>query len=225
LKIVYWSSVNEVRGSVFQEKLAEQIGLFQKKQDFSAFDIYQHVPDGKKKIHIDSFRKNMEDIDLSDFANLLKNTKKQLLVFSGNLSWINVRNKKADPFKLVEHLVKKNIPVKIVSRVDFNGWKNIQKLMSLNFKYGKELIEIRHKAQPLRAFISDDKIARIKEVKEPSGKGGELRERIYIHYTIKDKEWVTWLSKVFWNLFSKSIDSEKRMAQMEILQQNSNLYK
>ncbi len=99
--------------------------------------------------------------------------------------------------------------------MEFASLANINKVLELNFKYGKEIIEIRHRQQPLRAFIFDNKIASIKEVNEPTGKINELNQRIFIFYRIKNKEWVEWLSKIFWNLFSKSIDANQMIKQME----------
>ena len=113
--------------------------------------------------------------------------------------------------------MKKNISIKILCRVDLSSMWTIEKILSLNFKYGKELIEIRHCEQPLRALIIDNKILRLKEIKEPTGKTHELNKRTFIFYTIKDKEWVEWLSRIFWNLFSQSINARKRIEELKKL--------
>ena len=52
LKIVYWASVEKVKGTVFQESLEEQILHGRKKEDFSPFDIFQHVNSKNKKAKI-----------------------------------------------------------------------------------------------------------------------------------------------------------------------------
>lgn len=216
LKIVYWSAINERKGSVFQEHLVEQIEFHKRKEDFSAFDIFQHVPDKNKKAAIE--KQNSEDkTDLSALYDFFSQTKKQLLIFSGNLSWINLKNKDVDIHFCIENLMKKNIPINVISKVDITSTENIQKLLNLNFKYGKELIKIRHREQPLRAIISDNRVARIKEIKEPTGKINELNKKVFIFYMIKDKEWVEWLSRVFWSLYSKSIDSNKRIEQIKLI--------
>ncbi len=216
LKVVYWASVEKVSSSVFQEKLETEIMAARKKQDFCAFDIFQHVQTKNKKAVMERAGKE-ELTNLGNFSDFLKNTKKQLLIFSGNLSFINFKNKKYDIFKIVEGLVKKNMSIKVVCRVDLAGKENIEKLLSLNFKHNKELIEIRHREHPLRAFISDNRIFRIKEIKEPTGRVHELNKKIFIYYTIKDKNWVEWLSKIFWKFFSGSVDSRKRMEEMKKL--------
>mgnify|MGYP001561338953 CR=1 FL=1 len=216
LKIAYWSSFEKGKNSIFHDILEKEIQTFKKKEDFSAFDIYQHIKNENKKIEI--YNVNDENkTNLDNLANLIRNTKKQLIGFSGNLSWVNLKNKDINIFECIENLVKKNIPIKLISRIDLASINNINKLLELNFKYGKEIIEVRHHEQPLRAFIQDNKIIRIKEIKEPTGKIHELNQKVFIFYTINDKEWVEWLSKVFWNLFSKSIDAKKRVEQMKNL--------
>ena len=116
--------------------------------------------------------------------------------------------------KILEELVKKDIRIKIICRIDIIGIENLEKILSLNFKNGKENIEIRHREQPVRAFVIDNKIIRLKEIKEPTGKMGELNKRIFIFYTIKDKEWAEWLSKIFFKMFSQSIDAKKRLEEL-----------
>ena len=53
LKIVYWSSMEKLSSSIFQEKLEEDILKARRKDDFSAFDIFQYVDDKKKKVTIE----------------------------------------------------------------------------------------------------------------------------------------------------------------------------
>jgi len=110
--------------------------------------------------------------------------------------------------------VKKGISIKILSRVDLDGIDNIERALSLNKKYGKELVEIRHDEHPLRAVIIDNKMIRMKEVKEPTGKINELNKRVFIYYNIKEKEWVEWLAKIFWKKWSNSIIAEKRLEEL-----------
>jgi len=216
LKIVYWSSIEKISHSIWQEKLEHSIATSKKKEDFSAFDIFQHIPEKNKKASIENA--NDENLtNLKELTEFLEKTQKQLLIFSGNLSFINLKNKNIDIFKTLEKLIKKGANIKVLCRVDIVGKENIEKLSSLNFKYKKENIEIRHNEHPLRALISDNKSFRIKEIKEPTEKIRELKKKIFIFYTIKDKEWSEWLSRIFWKLFNKSISSEKRLEEMNKL--------
>jgi hypothetical protein len=216
LKIVYWASVEKASSSVFQEKLEQQIIQARRKEDFSAFDIFQHVEDKDKRAILEKAI-DENSTNLKELAEILKTAKKQVLSFSGNLSFINLKNKNFDMFKILEELVKKGISIKVICRVDIAGKKNIEKLLSLNFKYGKEMIEIRHKEHPIRAFVIDNRIIRIKEIKEPTGKIHELDKKIFIFYTIKNKEWTEWLSRIFWKMFSSSVRAQKRLEEMEKL--------
>ena len=184
LKIVYWSAIDKISSSVFQEKIEQEILNSKRKEDFSAFDIFQHI-EGKNKKAIIEKAIDENSTNLKELAELLKSTQKQLLMFSGNLSFINLKNKNFDMFKIIEELVKRNIPIKIICRVDISGKDNIQKILSLNYKYGKELIEVRHKEHPIRAFVIDNKIIRIKEVKEPTGKIHELDKKGFYFLHIK----------------------------------------
>ena len=214
LKIVYWSSVDKVSHSVFQEQLETEILKGRSKYDFSAFDIFQHVPDKNKYAWIKKGENEVKAKKLKDFEELLLSAKKQILFFSGNLSFINFEDSEVNIFETLEKLIKKGITIKVICRVDISGKENVEKLLSLNFKYGKELIEIHHREQPLRATIIDNKVLNLKEIKEPTGRDKELNKKTIILYTINDKEWVDWLSKIFWKMFSSSIDTNKRLQEM-----------
>src|SRR3989304_6040615 len=116
LKIVYWASVEKISHSVFQEKLEEEILRARKKEDFSAFDIFQHVKDNSKKAKL-KYSKNEEEIAVENLADLYSGTEKQIISFSGNLSFINYKTKIKDIFKIMENLVKKGVSIKILCRV------------------------------------------------------------------------------------------------------------
>ena len=95
------------------------------------------------------------------------------------------------------------------------GKRNIEKLLSLNHKYATEAIEIKHHETPIRAFVFDRKILRIKEIKEPTGRINELDKKLYIFYTIKDKIWAEWLYKIFQKIFNNSIGAQKRLEEID----------
>lgn len=216
LKIVYWASVEKISHSVFQDKLEQEIMLAKKKEDFSAFDIFQYVQDKYKRAIVENAI-DENSINLKELAELLEKAEKQVLIFSGNLSFINLKNKNFNMIQILDNLVKKGVSIKIICRTDIAGLENIEKVLSLNFKYGKEMIEIRHREHPIRAFIIDNKILRIKEIKEPTGKIHELDKKIFIFYTIKDRDWTAWISKIFWKMFSNSIDARKRIEELKKL--------
>jgi len=210
LKLAYWSSREKVSSSSVQKALEKEIYEGKTKYDFSPFDIFQNIKDQNKNALIGY---EEEKYWIKDVVENIKNTKKQLLLFSGNLSIVNSK----EAFEAIEEIVKKNISIKVISRIDLAGRENIEKMLSLNFKYGKELIEIRHKEQPIRGFISDERIIKIKEVKDPTNKENELKTKAVIFYTLKDKEWAEWLSKIFWKMFSSSINANKRIDELSKL--------
>jgi len=214
LKIVYWASIEKISYSVFQEQLEKQILNGKTKYDFYPFDIFQHVSSNNKHAWI---RKGESEVKLGrikEFEEILLTAKKEIIFFSGNLSFINFKDDNTDIFKTLEKLVKNNIKIKIICRVDIVGKENIEKMLSLNFKHGKELIEIRHREQPLRVTIIDNNLISLKEIREPTGRKNELNEKTFIFYTIKDREWIEWLSKIFRKMFSSSINANKRLEEM-----------
>ncbi len=211
LKIVYWASVEKVSSSVFQEKLEKDIFSCKKKEDFSAFDIFQFIPKNKRKILIHTKEKD----NLEEFSKLLLSAQKQILFFSGNLSFVNLQDKNKDLYNVFEELAKKKISIKILCRVDLAGKENVERALSINSKYGENLIEIRHDSHPLRGVIIDGKLIRLKEIKEPTGRINELNKKLFIFYTIMEKSWAEWLSKIFWKKFSNSLDANKRLEQLK----------
>ena len=213
LKIVYWASIEKISSNVFQEKIEQEIVSARRKEDFSAFDIFQHVQDKNKKAYmIKSINEDSEPLD--ELAEMLAKAEKQVLIFSGNLSFINLKTKRFDGFQVLENLVKRGISIKIICRVDLPGKENIERVLGLNYKYCREVVEIRHKEHPIRAFIIDNKFFRIKEIKEPTGRLHELDKKVFIFYTIRDKDWTEWISRIFWKIFSGSIGSAKRLEEM-----------
>jgi len=213
LKIAYLATPEKISHTRFQEELEKQIIRLRRKEEFSAFDIFQHVPEKNKRVILED-EISEESTNLKELIEILDTTQNELKLFSGNLSWINLKKGKIDLFKTLEKLVKRGVRVKALCRVDLEGIENIKKVLQLNYKYGKELIEIRHREHPIRAFVIDNKSIRLKEIKEPTGKIKELDKKKFLFYTIKDKEWAEWLGKLFIKLFNTSIGSEKRIKEL-----------
>jgi hypothetical protein len=216
LKIVYWAAIEKVSHSVFQKEIEKRIYEGKTQKDFMAFDIFQHVPDNNKEVWMEVTKNESGAGRLREFKDLLMSAKKQILFFSGNLSFINFDDGKTNMFEVIEELVKKGIDIKVICRVDLVGKENIEKMLSLNFKYGKELIEIRHREQPLRATVIDGKVINLKEIRTPDEKK-ELKKRTLIIYTLKDNGWGDWLVRIFWKMFSYAIGSKKRLEEINKL--------
>ena len=108
LKIAYWSSVEKASSSVFQEKLEEEILRAKRKEDFSAFDIFQFVNEKNKQARIET-ELSEEKIGFQNIKSLFEKAERQLLIFSGNLSFINFRKGKTEIFDIIEQLARRGI--------------------------------------------------------------------------------------------------------------------
>lgn len=212
LKIAFWNNVEKIHSSEFQERLFKRIENSRNKQDFSPFDIYQYVPENKRSAFLEE-QKEDTITSKQDLVSALRSAENQILIFSGNLSWVNAIQGKVKLIDVFEELAEQNVSIKILCKVDLESMKNIQKMLEINYKLKKELIEIRHAEQPFRAFIVDNKWVRFKE-RKPSSKD----KMTHIFYDIIDEEWVEWIQKVFWNIFRTSIKAEKRIKDIETIE-------
>jgi len=216
LKIVFYSgsgasSFDEVKDVLFQEVRAGRI-----KQDFDFMDIYQFVPNKKKRAFTEEYL-NEENSKNPQIISLFRQEKNTIYCFSGNLSFINMKEKNQSILQVMEELAKKKIMFKIICRVNLASISNLSKISKLNAKY-PDCFEVRHCHQPLRGFIIDDKIARFKDEEEQKKyKKGELHKNTRIVYEVFDDEWVSWLQKVFWNLFRTSLDYQSRVKELKKL--------
>lgn len=213
LKIVFWNNIERIHASSFQEKLFHRMESGRRKEDFSPFDIYQHVSENKKSAFMEEQEDESETAINKDLPDLLRSTEGSILLFSGSLSWANLRQKNFKTIDIFEELAKRNIPIKVIANVDLIGMDNVKKFLAINEHLGKEVIEIRHREQPLRAVIIDNKLARLKEIKKPSSVRG--KKKTFLFYCIYDQEWIEWLQKVFWNMFTNAIPAEKRIKEIE----------
>jgi len=218
LKIVYWVNIENIHSTSFQERIFKRIEVGRKKQDFSPSEIYQYVNNNKKRLVVHNYNSYTSEKNFNDFCSFLKKAKKQVLFFSGNLTWSNMKYHDKKILEIIEELAKRNVVIKILTRVELAGIENIENMLAINNKIGKEMIEVRHCYQPLRTTIVDTNSARFKEIlKKENYEKGELKEDVYLLYEILDKGWIEWLQKVFWNLFNESISSKKRMEELEII--------
>lgn len=212
LKIAFWNNVEKIHSSEFQERLFKRIELARNKEDFSPFDIYQYVPENKRSAFLEE-QKEDTITNKQDLVNALRSAENQVLIFSGNLSWVNAIQGRVKLIDVFEELAENNISIKIICKVDLESMKNIQKMLDINYKLKKETIEIRHAEQPFRAFIVDNKWVRFKE-----RKSGNKDKLAHIFYDIIDEEWVEWIQKVFWNIFRTSIKADKRIKDIETIE-------
>src|SRR3989344_2026434 len=79
LKIVYWAAVEKISHSIIQQKLEETLLQAKKKEEFSAFDIYQYVPDNQKEVSLEAGKEEGEK-NVEELANYLKKATKQVFI-------------------------------------------------------------------------------------------------------------------------------------------------
>lgn len=209
LKLVYLVSADNFQSSAYQERLFAKIIAARKKEDFNPFDIYQHVPKEKRRAFLEK-QTELEITEKQGLTNSLRSAEDQVLIFSGNLSWAITRQGKVSLLSLLDELVERKIPVKILCDVDLESLENISQVLSLNEKHKSDLIEIRHAEQPLRAFVVDSKFSRFKQHKQ---------RNTFIFYEVKDKEWVNWIQQLFWQIFRTSIGAEQRIKDLKSIEQ------
>ena len=216
LKIVYWNNVEKIHSNDFQERLFKKIEIAKDKKDFSPFDIYQYVDANKRR----AFLEQQSEYTITakqDLISAMRQTEKQLLIFSGNLSWVNAVQDKKKIIDIFEELANRNISIKVLCQVNLESIKNIEKLLELNHKLHKNNIEIRHCEQPFRAFAVDNTFVRFKESRNIES-SSHHETKTYIFYEISDEEWIEWIQKVFWNLFRTSISAENRIKDIESIE-------
>ena len=200
------------KGSAYQEALLRDIQIGKRKENFNPFDIYQFVPETHREAYLEI--NELSKHPSIRYDQLLTKAQHQVLLFSGNLSWMELG---PNMIRTIEHLAQRKVQIKILTRVDITSLENTEKALAMNQRVGWDAIHIRHREQPLRSLIVDDQFATLKEVLNPQYIR-ELKKKMYIFYKIKDPEWVNWLQKVFWHLWNQSIDAEKRLEALKTLQ-------
>jgi len=217
LKIVFFNNAENIRNTDIQEELLQRIKNGTRKQDFTPLDIFQYVPEISRKGVLENSTGKKRNAN-NDLINLFKSANNSILFFSGNLSWISLTREKVSILQELELLAKKGITIKIICKIDLTTMPKIYEIQQINKKLGREAIEVRHREQPIRGLIIDDKQIRFKETKNHQEyKSGELEKDILIFYDIYDVDWCDWLKKVFWHMFSKATPLSIRLKALEEL--------
>lgn len=217
LKIVYWNNTEGVKSGTAQQILFDKIKLGKSKKDFSPFDIY-HLIDEEKRKAILEIRKSEEEVKNQDIVNTFRAARRQVFIFSGNLSFVNLIDRNNKIIDLLTELARRKINIKIICKVDLASINNIDKVLAINKALGYDAIDIKHCEQPLRGFIVDDKIFSLREEKNKSEyKEGEMAYDIGLIYEIYDKDWIEWMERVFWNIYNNGLPIEQRMKDLQSL--------
>jgi hypothetical protein len=219
-KIVYIQPDINYQASNIQKKLLRQIESGKRSQDFSPLNIVQYLPETVVTAYFKSSKLSTEKVteDLSLFLNKATTS---LLMFSGDLSWVDLKSKKESILDTIESLAREKVVIKIIARVDRETKARIEKLMNINHRLGHDWIEIRHEERPLRCFIVDGKLVRLKEPAFAPAKAGLKKAGTYF-YQIHDASWVGWLERVFWSMFRSSIPADKRLQVLDKIEELKN---
>lgn len=210
LKIVYWNQYTE-HESAIQQRIKQQILSGIHKIDFSPSMIYQFAE--KKSLFSINENEYKKQTNFKSLKELLLSANDQILMFSGNLSFIHITDGEKTIADIIEQIAKSGIPIKIICRVELPGIKNIAQILAINERIGKDMITIRHTVQPLRVDIIDNTILSMAETLDPGHyPKEELKKHMRIIYRVQDEEWVRFMQKLFWEMFHSSIDAKKRIA-------------
>jgi hypothetical protein len=214
LKLVYYNYSESLGSDEVKANLYTQIRASRFKHHFDFMEIFQFVPEKHKKSQLQQYTKESESIQEGTIP-LLREAQSSVYIFSGNFSFVNVKEGKTTVLAILEELLERKVRIKILCRVNLGAHANIQKLTVLLQKY-PNLIEIRHAFQPLRGFIVDEKVARFKDEEQLAAyKAEELVKNTRIFYDIYDEAWVAWLQQVFWNMYRVAIDHKARWKEIE----------
>lgn len=215
LKIVFYNYSDSVASDDLRESLYSQIRSGRNKKDFDFMDIFQSIDNKKKKAFTEYYTNEDAFSGKHRLIPLLRQAESNIYCFSGNVSFINLKENNEKVIDVIEETLKRKVHIKLLCRINIASIANISKLQTLAQKY-PGFIEIKHCYHPLRGFIIDDKIARFKhEEKAEDYKHGELEKDTRIFYEIYDQEWIAWLQKVFWNMFRTSTDYERRLKEIK----------
>ncbi|MBW2970760.1 hypothetical protein KY320_01215 [Candidatus Woesearchaeota archaeon] len=216
LKIVYYETREAKLGDDIKDNLMQKIQHLTHKNQFDFMDAFQFVDSSKKKSSFEHYSSKASITDQRLFE-LLDKVQRSLFVFSGNLSFLSLQHNNRSVANVLEELVEKKVFVKILMRVTVSSLSNIKKIEHLLIEH-PEFIEIRHRWQPLRGFLMDDNIARFKNEEHLQDyRQGELASNARIFYEVYDKQWITWLERVFWSMYNTSITYNRRIKEIENL--------
>lgn len=200
LKIVYAKTQLQSQ-SAYQKSLSNSILQGKDKHNFSALDIVQFCKEKELYISKTDPPKNSSYY----FWDISKSVNEEILVFSGNMSWLT-----DDLVDSLKQMIANGCVIKILTRVDITSIDKLTALLKLNSSVSNDRLFIRYCNQPVRGLIVDSKKCFLKEVFEKE-RYKELKETKYVFTNFTDEEWVSFMKDSFLQLWHSSIDAEKRI--------------
>jgi len=214
VKVVFWNYSERSQAGDMQKRLFDKVNLYWNKKDFDPLEVFQWVDPKKRNSAIEYYDESGFSKE-SKIGRFLLKANEEVLCFSGNLSFINVVEGKSCVLNVLKELLERGVVIKVICRIDLASMKNINELSKLINKYPKQL-EIRHCRQPVRGFVVDGSIARLKsELQQEDYRPKELTKNARAIYEFSDTAWVDWLKGCFWHLFRNSIGYQERVEALE----------
>jgi hypothetical protein len=219
LKIVYWNNNEHIYASDVQKELFAKIELGIEKTDFSPLDIYQYIASEKRTAYYEEISDESKyQYRLENIITYFENTNREILIFVGNLRFLNFKIKQKTILQHLENCVKRGVSIKIITNVNIIDKENVSNLLSLNIGLAQPLVVIKHAIFPLRCYIFDDSVVRFSETVTGDGRLGHPKIKIACYYELRDTEWILWLQKIFWKEFQKSIPANMRIETLQTIQ-------
>lgn len=209
LKIVYYNYASAVDYDHIKKIIAQKIISGRKKEDLSIFEILPFVKEQHRSI---SWELPDEFSHITEICKKVDDAEHQILIFSGNLSIFFIKENLL--LRTIERVLERGVSLKILCRIDFGTMKNLKELERLLRTY-KNKISIHNCYQPLRGMIIDEKeiILTYKENPDTYHRS-ELENHMHILSKISDQEWISWFTKMFWNLYNGSNEYEEILDMM-----------
>lgn len=204
LKLVYHATSESVAKDEIEKELYKRIRAGRFKHHFDFMDVYQHVPENKKSARLHKHN------ELHGVTSLIRTAQEHVLIFSGNLSLVHTSDDQGRVLDALTQALERGVHIKILCRVNPATVSNLSGLRELFTKYSSQL-QVRHAYTPLRGILVDNARARFKDIHDPEiYRSGELEKTLTVFYEVQDIQWVSWLARVFFNVWRSSGDGLAR---------------
>jgi len=209
LKVAYHVSSESASKNELEKDLNKQIMAGRYKHHFDFMDVYQHVPIKNKSARVHKLS------ELHGVTSLLRNAQEQVLIMSGTLRLLSESDDQGRVRDALIEALERKVHVKILCRINPTTVHDLAGIEELAAKYSSLLL-VRHTYTPLRGIIVDGKRARFKDVKNPESDHFGA-ESMTVFYEIWDAQWISWLSRVYFNIWRTSADGLARKKEFDVL--------
>ena len=143
VKLVYYNTTNAPIGASQWEDIFQRIRQARWKEDFDPMDIVTTAESGR-------IREQTPYEQAQEITKIIEETETQLLIFSGNFSFLTT-SPNATKIRNAAHSAIDSLSVKALARANLASVSNFTHPF-----FHESNVEVRHRYQPLRGFISDE---------------------------------------------------------------------